>query len=241
MEGVGIYRTEAPIFAVFAVQPENPVEFPLAKRNSWLTAFLQSSALVLCAQFVLHLSRQVALYFRRRAKNSLIRCLWWVEHRTKIAKNVSLCPDIFLYQVACWSRLNMIEDLERLPVDWEREKMLHCNSILFLEILLNHSCNSCNSPSLATPVFVKWVAVSYHDFLSIFDHRICQLAIPELFSIFHFMNTSDLSFSKCFLFHDQFFLWSKLLSARFFRSEMDILQFQTLRMSLPLKFTKASV
>ena len=38
------------------------VEFPLVRRNSWLTAFLQSSALVLCYQFVLHISRQVALH-----------------------------------------------------------------------------------------------------------------------------------------------------------------------------------
>ena len=31
--------------------------------NSWLTAFLQTSALVLYSQFVIHLSRQVSLYF----------------------------------------------------------------------------------------------------------------------------------------------------------------------------------
>ena len=34
-----------------------------------------------------------------------------------------------------------IEDLERLLVDWEREKNFHCNSILHLETLQNHSCN----------------------------------------------------------------------------------------------------
>ena len=57
------------------------------------------------------------------------------------------------YQVACFGRGSTeIEDLEGLLVDWEREDFFHCNSILHLEILLNHSCNS---PSPVTPVFVK--------------------------------------------------------------------------------------
>ena len=58
-----------------------------------------------------------------------------------------------MYQMACFGRgSTQIVDLERLPVDWEREKIVHCNSILSLGVLLNHSCNS---PSLATPVSVK--------------------------------------------------------------------------------------
>ena len=44
-----------------------------------------------------------------------------------------------MYQVACFGLdATKIEDLERLQVDWEREKN-HCNSILYLEILLNDS------------------------------------------------------------------------------------------------------
>ena len=57
----------------------------------------------------------------------------------------------------------------------------------------------------------------------------------------HFVNTSDLSVSKCFLFHDQFFLHSNLLSSRFCISEKGVLQFQPLSISLLLEFTDASV
>ena len=49
--------------------------------------------------------------------------------------------------IACFGRGSArIVDLERLPVDWERENFFHCNSILYLDILLNHSFTlSCNS------------------------------------------------------------------------------------------------
>ena len=57
---------------------------------------------------------------------------------------------------------------------------------------------------------------------------------------FHFMKTSNLSIAKCFFFHDQFFLWSKLLTSRFCISEMDVLKFQSLSISLLLKITNAS-
>ena len=70
--------------------------------------------------------------------------------------------------------------MERLPIDWAGEKSFQCNSILYLEIILNHSCNS---PFPVTPVFVKRASVSYHDFLSIYVHRIRHLAIPELSSV----------------------------------------------------------
>ena len=46
-------------------------------------------------------------------------------------------------------RLSRLSIESGLLVHWEREKCFHCNSILFLEILRNHSCNS---PSLATLV-----------------------------------------------------------------------------------------
>ena len=45
-----------------------------------------------------------------------------------------------MYQVASFGRgSTQLEDLERLPVDWAREKFFNCNSICYLEILLNHS------------------------------------------------------------------------------------------------------
>ena len=44
-DGEGIYRTEAPISVVFAVQPLNSVVFPLERKNSWLMVFLKKSAL----------------------------------------------------------------------------------------------------------------------------------------------------------------------------------------------------
>ena len=89
-----------------------------------------------------------------------------------------------MYQVACFGRgSTWIEDLKRLQIDWEREKIFQCNSILSLEILWNHSCNS---PSLATLVSVTCASVSYRDFLSIVVQRIRQLAIPELSLMFSF-------------------------------------------------------
>ena len=34
-----------------------------------------------------------------------------------------------------------IEDLDRLLVDWEREIIFHCKSILYLQVLSNHYTN----------------------------------------------------------------------------------------------------
>ena len=58
-----------------------------------------------------------------------------------------------MYQIAGFGRgSTSIKDLERLPADWEREVLVHCKSIPYLEILLNHSDNS---HFLAIPVPVK--------------------------------------------------------------------------------------
>ena len=70
------------------------------------------------------------------------------------------CPERFpvsqtnsMYQIAVFGRgSTYIEDLERLPADWEREIIFHCKSIPHLEILSNQSYNS---PFLAIPVSVK--------------------------------------------------------------------------------------
>ena len=43
-QSVGFCRTEASICIVFAVQPKNSVVFPMAEKNSLLTAFFQTSA-----------------------------------------------------------------------------------------------------------------------------------------------------------------------------------------------------
>ena len=72
--------------------------------------------------------------------------------------------------------------------------------------------------------------------------------VAILCTLLHRENTSFevwylhvLSVSKCCLFHDQFFLLSNLLSSRFVKSEMGVLQFQPLSISLLLKFNNASV
>ena len=44
------------------------------------------------------------------------------------------------------------KDLERLPVDWERGRIFHCESIVHLEILKSRSYTSFFP---AAPVFVK--------------------------------------------------------------------------------------
>ena len=54
-----------------------------------------------------------------------------------------------VYQIAGFGRgSTWIDDLERLLADWERETNFHCKSILHLDILLNHSCNSPSTPLL---------------------------------------------------------------------------------------------
>ena len=57
-----------------------------------------------------------------------------------------------MYQVAGFGRGSAYhEDLEQLPVDWERGIIFHCRLIRRLGILSNHSFNSF---FLANPVFV---------------------------------------------------------------------------------------
>ena len=91
--------------------------------------------------------------------------------------------------VYCLQRVSCLETGETVKNElytWNRHKsqIIHCRSILHLEIILNHSYHS---PFLAIPVSVKWAPVSQHDFLSIFSKRLRQLAF-----------ISDTSFSKCF-------------------------------------------
>ena len=59
-----------------------------------------------------------------------------------------------MYQVAGFGRgSTWIEDLERVSVDWEREIISHCKSILNLEI--NSLESFMRSPFLVTVVSVK--------------------------------------------------------------------------------------
>ena len=112
---LGIYRTEAPIFAIFAVHPKNSVEFPLVRKNSWWTAFLQTSALVSCSQFVLHLSRHVSLYLTALAALGVVewRIPWWgVCDASIIARGLPTTfpyvPDKFhVSDRRLWSSLNV--------------------------------------------------------------------------------------------------------------------------------------
>ena len=58
-----------------------------------------------------------------------------------------------MYQVAGFGRgSTLLEDLEPLPADWEREIIFHCKPAQNLEILWNHSNNSFFP---APPVLVK--------------------------------------------------------------------------------------
>ena len=82
-------------------------------------------------------------------------------------KRFSVVQTNSMYQVASVYRgLARNEDLELL-LDWPGNVRNFSTAIRLpsLEILQNQSCNS---PSLPTLVFVKWVSVSCHDFLSIF-------------------------------------------------------------------------
>ena len=57
-----------------------------------------------------------------------------------------------MFQVADFGRGSAShKDLEQLPIDWEREIIFLCKSILHLEIPWHHSYNSL---FLAMPVFV---------------------------------------------------------------------------------------
>ena len=115
-----IYLTVAAIVAVLAVpRHRNLWILTLVGKKSWLTASLQTSALVLCSQFVLDLSRQVAVHLP-----ALESHLWhfdsWSEE--------------FLDEVSEMNRLLLADCPKRFPVsqtnstcqedfggDWERE------------------------------------------------------------------------------------------------------------------------
>ena len=94
-------------------------------------------------------------------KNSLRRCLSWIDHCSWISKHVSpVSQTNFMCQIAGLGRgSRQIENLERLPVDWEREIIFHFKSILHLRTLWTHSYII--HSFLATPVFVKWARVSF--------------------------------------------------------------------------------
>ena len=69
------------------------------------------------------------------------------KKRFLVVQTYSMCQVASVCRGSAW-----IEDLERLPVDWGREKVFHLKSITLLEILLNHSWNSSVH---AFPAFVK--------------------------------------------------------------------------------------
>ena len=118
----------------------------LERKNSWLMVFLRSSALVLCFQFVHHLSQQVSLNSSARGFH-----LWHFDSKSEefldkvSVMNRSLlvhCQKRFpvsqtnsMYQVAGFGRgSTWIEDLERLQADCEREIIFHsANRFYILE------------------------------------------------------------------------------------------------------------
>ena len=77
-------------------------------------------------------------------KNSLIKCLRWIDYCTWVAKeSFHLSQTISMYQIANLGRGSThLEDLERMLADWEREIIFHCKSPLYLKNCWNPSCNS---------------------------------------------------------------------------------------------------
>ena len=145
-----------------------------------------------------------------------------------------------MYQVAKFGRDSAVhENLEQLPVDWERMIIIHCKLIPQHEILQKHSYNSflsCNSSICEVSSCIVECLFSqfmYGEFVN--SHFLSSL------QFFHFMDNSDASISKCFFSLRQVFVQSHLLSSRFFIPTMYAIQFQTMRTSLSLKFTNASV
>ena len=116
----------------------------------------------------------------RSVQNSLIRYLWWLEYCTWIAKNVSLCPRQIPRIRWLGRGSTLIEDLERLPADWEREKMLHCQFFFLKFSWIIHAID----PFLQ--LLYLWSELLYRimTLCQFFVQRICQLAIPEV-SSFH--------------------------------------------------------
>ena len=97
----------------------------------------------LCLKFVLHFLQQVSLYCLARVptcstlipeefldKMSVMNRLLHVDCQKRFPVSHSM------YQVAGFGRgSTLLEDLEPLPADWEREIIFHCKSALYLEIL----------------------------------------------------------------------------------------------------------
>ena len=71
--------------------------------------------------------------------------------------------------------------------------------------------------------------------------RIRQCAFPQLPQFFHFMDASDAMCSECLFSLSQIFVKPGLVSSRFFIPIIYIAHFQTIGMSLSLKFTNGCV
>ena len=212
--------------------------------------FLQNSALELCFHLVVYFSQQVSLYSSARSfhlqhfdsQSEEIQDKVSVMNRSLLVdcrKRFPVSQTNFMYQIAGFSRgSKKIEDVEKLLVDWERGIILHCKWVLYLGILLNHSYNSFFP---ATPVSVKWAlfrSVAFSQFISgefVNSHFLGSL------QIYHFMNTSDLSFSKYSFSLSLFFMKSGLLFSRFFIALIRTIDFQMIGIKLSLKITNRTV
>ena len=136
----------------------------------------------------------------------------WLLH-VDCQRRFPMYPANSMYQVANFGRGSAShKDLEQLPVDWEYVKIYHCKSMLHLEILQNRtknilSCRSC----IWSELLCSGVTFSHFvpgEFVN--SHLLSSLRF------FHFMDTSDASFSKSFFSFGQFFVKPGLLSSWFF-------------------------
>ena len=141
-----------------------------------------------------------------------------------------------MFQVASVCRSSAkIAYLESLLVDWERVKMFHYSLTLLRGILQSHSNNS---SFLVILVFVKWVFVLIHDFLSHLwtenssTRSSWTLFISLISCIFRICVSRSAFSSSCS---------PNLFSSRFNISVMGVLQIQSLSTGFLLKITSTIV
>ena len=81
-----------------------------------------------------------------------------IENVFPVVQTYCICQVASVCRGSAWNKR-----LESLLVDWEREKIDHCNSIPHLDIHLNHSKNS---SAFKFPAFVKCAFVLSQDSIS---------------------------------------------------------------------------
>ena len=163
--------------------------------------------------------------------------IWWIEHGTWIAKNVSLCPR----HIPCikWHASVAAQHRSRTWNDCcLTGNVRKISTVIRFYILKFSWIVHAIHPILQ--LLHLWSELLCHDSLSIFVLRIRQLSIPELSSILSF---HEYIWSECL--EALSLSWPLLPAVELALFEIlhirNGLQFQPLWKSLPLKFANASV